>query len=255
MSDPLTPRPVSPPPARTRPPASTRRRRIAALVASAGVLAFSTACGSDGPTAAEGAGEATLTIRLSQASAAGLVAEAMAAAVGGPPGGVPEAGNVARADVTSLTATLVGIQLARTDDDGEADETEGGGVTLALDAPVPLDLMALPATLEEAIVVERGELPAGTYRNLRLQVVETAITFARDVTIGPRTWAGGEVHPLRIAGPADAVLRVPTAVIELAAGEAETLDLVFEPGTTLGSITANPQFVIAGPVLRGEVRR
>lgn len=196
--------------------------------------------GCDGsPSGPEGAGN--ITIRLSQTSAAAtsLVSASLASL-----------GNVTLSDVASITATLTRVEALPANGDEESD---GGWVTIPLETDLELDLLDLPTSEANALVLPTGDLAAGTYHNLRLYVSDATITFANDVTIGLTTWAAGEPHPLRIPGPADTRILVPTASFTIAEGAGATIDVIFNAGTSIGSIVATPGFVLMTPVLVARV--
>ncbi len=210
--------------------------RTASVVALCAALTLA-ACGDDsaglGP-----ASKGSLQVRLSQSSAAGFVASLSSAQ--------------ARDDVEKIMVTLTEISALRTSGD---DNQESDWVRIAIEPAVTLDLMNLPTDAETALSLPRGELDDGTYRSLRLHVSDATIEFANDVQVGQRTWAAGEAHPLRIPPQTEqSRIKIPSATFMIEDGESTVVELVLQPGTTVRSIAATPNFILMAPVLLAKPR-
>ena len=206
--------------------------RVRSLVALSALLTLG-ACGEDS-VGLEPNATGSLELRLSESTASGFVANLSA--------------TQAREDVESVMVTLTEISALRTsgDDDDEAD-----WVRIAVDPAVTIDLMNLPTTAEAALTLPRGDLEDGTYRSLRLHVSDATIEFTKAVQVGQRTWAAGEAHPLRIPPQTEqSRIKIPGATFTIEDGESTVVDLVLEPGTTVQSIAATPNFILMAPVLR-----
>lgn len=205
-----------------------RTRSFAALCA---VLTLA-ACGDDsaglGPQ-----NTGALVVRLSQSSTAGFTQNLSAVQ--------------ARDDVNKVMVTLTEISALRT---GGTDNNESDWVRIAVEPAVTLDLMNLPTDGESALSLPRGDLEDGTYRSLRLHVSAATIEFKTDVRVGQRTWAAGEAHQLRIPPQTEqSRIRIPSATFTIEDGESTVVDLVLQPGTSVQSIAATPNFILMAPVL------
>ncbi len=208
--------------------------QVRSVVALSALLALG-ACGDDS-VGLEPEGTGSLTLRLSESTASGFVANLSE--------------TQAREDVDKVMVTLTHISALRTSGD---DNDESAWVRIAVDPAVTIDLMKLPTTAETALALPRGNLEDGTYRSLRLHVSDATITFTKNVQVGQRTWAAGEAHPLRIPPQTEqSRIKIPSATFTIEEGESTVVDLVLEPGTTVRSIAATPNFILMAPVLRAK---
>ncbi len=157
----------------------------------------------------------------------------------------------AREDVAEVLVTVTAVAALRA---GANEDDESRWVRVPVDPAVTIDLMNLPTNPGSALLLNRGALSAGSYRNLRLHVSDATIEFARDVNVGPRTWVMGVQHPLRIPGPADTRIMIPGASFQIVEGEETGIDLVLQAGTSVQSIAATPNFVLMAPVLLANRR-
>jgi hypothetical protein len=206
------------------------------------LLAALAAC-ADGSTAPARSGG--LELRLSQLPAAAALVTSAAET-----GDVPM-GAVVRHQVERVDVLLTAVQALRA---GAGEGEEAAWVRIPVEPALPVNLLALPTTLTDALVLPRGDLPAGAYQNLRLIVEDATITFSAPVSVGPRTWPAGEAHPLRIPGPQATRLHVPTSRFTIEDDDATVIDLVLNPGTSVQTITATPNFVQMAPVLLATPR-
>ena len=165
--------------------------------------------------------------------------------------GGPTFDAVVRSQVERVDVRVTAIHVLRT---GAGEDDEAAWVRLPVQPALPLNLMTLPLVAEDAVVLPRGDLPLGDYQNLRLIVEDATITFASPVTVGPRTWTAGEAHPLRIPGPQATRIFVPTARFSIVDDDATVIDLVLNPGTSVQTIAATPNFVLMSPVLTASRR-
>ncbi len=210
-----------------------RARSVLALCA---VLTL-TACGQDS-VGLEPEGTGSLRLRLSQPSASAFVANV--------------AGTQAREDVDKVMVTLTAVSALRTSGD---EDNESNWVRIAVEPAVTLDLMNLPTTAETAVLLPRGDLAEGTYRSLRLHVSDATIQFTKNVQVGPRTWAAGEAHPLRIPPQTEqSRIKIPNASFTIQDGASTEINLVMQPGTSVQSIAATPNFILMAPVLLAKPR-
>jgi len=206
------------------------------------------ACSDDSTGPRSGTG--SLQLRMSQqAGAASSVLDA--STLDGAP--VPA---VVRNQVSALEVTLTAVHALRL---GANEDEESGWVQIPIVPSQTIDLLDLPTSADNPMVLPRGELQAGEYRNIRLIVENATITFGTPVTVGPRTWAADMPHPLRIPGPSETRLKIPTARFEVGASSDDDdltfIDLVFNPGTSVQTIAATPNFILMAPVLLATPRR
>jgi hypothetical protein len=163
---------------------------------------------------------------------------------------------VVRQQVSSVEVTLTAVHALRI---GASEEDESGWVQIPIVPAQSIELLALPTTAGNAMVLPRGDLQAGSYRNIRLVVENATITFREPVTVGPRIWAAATPHPLRIPGPSETRLLIPTARFEIGPldgnDDLTVIDLVFNPGTSVQNIAATPNFILMAPVLLATPRR
>jgi hypothetical protein len=204
-------------------------------------------CGSD--TTAPRAGSGSVQLRVSQsATAAASIMDAATLDAAPMPA-------VVRSQVTSVEVTLSAVHALRV---GANEDDEGGWVRFPIVPAQTFDLLDLPTSVDNALVLPRGDAEAGAYRNIRLIIDDATVTFGTEVTVGPRTWAANTPHPLRIPGPSETRLKVPTArfVIEDSDDDDVTfIDVVFNPNTSIQKITATPNFLLMAPVLLATPRR
>ncbi len=222
----------------------SRRFMLVAVMAASVV-----ACGDDG-TGPNGSDRGSLQLRFSQtaSTSTGFTERATLDDVPLPA--------VVRNQVSSVEVTLTAVHALRI---GANEEQESAWVQIPIVPAQTIELLDLPTATENAVLLPRGELEAGTYRNIRLIVEDASITFNTPVTVGQRTWAANEAHPLRIPGPSETRLKVPTASFTIGddddADETTFIDLVFNPGTSVQTIAATPNFILMAPVLLATPRR
>lgn len=199
------------------------------------------ACGDDGVSPGEG-DAGTLQLRLSQSAAAASFSPDIQVAQG----------TVVRSNIDEVRVSLTEISALRVDGD---ENDESAWVRFPIVPSVSLDLMDLPTSVDNALTLPVGELPAGTYKNLRLHVTDATISFSQAVEVGQRTWAAGEAHPLRIPGSDATKIKIPTASFVVVADDASEVDLVLQVGTSVQTIAATPNFILMAPVLLANNRR
>lgn len=217
------------------------------LIASA-IAATVVACGGDSTGPRAGTGSLQLRVSQSTSAAASMID---AAVVDGAP--LPA---VVRSQVTAVEVTISAVHALRV---GANEEEESGWVRIPITPAQTIDLLDLPEASDAPLLLPRGDVPFGAYRNIRLIVDDATVTFGTAVTVGPRSWAANTPHPLRIPGPSETRLHVPTArfvVGEVNGDEDLTfIDLVFNPNTSVQRITATPNFLLMAPVLLATPRR
>jgi len=125
----------------------------------------------------------------------------------------------------------------------------GEWITLPLDAPAWIDLMALPADADSAFVIASGDLPIGEYQKIRINVSGAFIWFNTDQSKGqeqflPDTEYGVTVPSGRLN------TNVGLTVEDDGTGVPLAVNLVFDPGMTFqnvhttgsGKVILTPQF-------------
>jgi hypothetical protein len=164
------------------------------------------------------------------------------------------AGNVSLAAVANITLELMRVEATRNVGD---DEGTSGWFALELQAPGSINLLQLPSEEETGLLLARGELEPGAYTNVRLFFVNATITFNQPVTLGSGpaavTYEADVAHSLRVPSGAQTGVKVPTAGFTIAEDEESTVVLVFDPATSVQSISATPNFLIMSPVLTAQV--
>jgi hypothetical protein len=212
------------------------------------IAATVVACSADSTGPRAGTGGLQLRVTQTASSAATLIA---AASLEDAP--MPA---VVRGQVTSVEVTLTAVHALRM---GANEDDESAWVRIPISPAQTIDLLNLPTTSDAPLLLPRGDLPIGAYRNLRLIVENATVTFGETVTVGPRTWAANTPHPVRIPGPSETRLKVPTARFDVGEangnGELIFIDLVFDPSTSVRQITATPNFLLMAPVLQATPRR
>lgn len=148
--------------------------------------------------------------------------------------------------VESIDITLTQVQVLPQGGDEEAET--GGWVTLDLTGPTAVNFLALPTDAATGgLEVARGELPEGTYGNLRLLYSAATITFKEPVTVGQTTYPAGE--PLELTIPSGKI-KVPAASFTVAAETGTTIKVVFDADTSVRNIVATgANKIIMTPVI------
>lgn len=125
--------------------------------------------------------------------------------------------------------------------------------TMTLSAPVTVNLLSLPFEDDGGLELFDGDLEPGAYVRLRLLVSEIEMSLAAPLTIGRHTFPAGE--PLQVS-LADPWVRIPGAFFTVADDSTTTVDVFFDPATTIGRLVVTPdgqlRFV---PVMRGKFWR
>jgi hypothetical protein len=189
-----------------------------------------------------GPGSATVDVRMRQTDQ--ILSQVTAGWFGGLSG---TAAPIDPEVVSSLTVRVTGIAFLPADAD---ENDEGGWVSLALDTPVELDLMALPTEGESPIVVASGAIAVGDYRNVRLMVDQAVIRFSAAVSLGAAFTLDADVD-YEVTVPSADQTGIKTDA-EFSVATDTQVDLLFSTGSTFQNVTAtgNGQVILA-PVIRG----
>lgn len=143
-------------------------------------------------------------------------------------------GPVALGNVASIT-----MNITRVDALPAAVDTanESAWISLNVDAGGEIDLLALPAAAEGGLTLARGELPAGTYSNVRFFVQNPTITLREPVVVGRQTYPAGKEIELFI--PSGEQTGLKTAIsFTVEEGEAPDVKLIFDAGASVDRIIA-----------------
>jgi hypothetical protein len=218
---------------------STRKVLDAITVLAAAAVPLS-ACGDDtGPSPAL----AAVRVEITRTAPPDASASAPDLAVGGTQQITPDA-------VSSLTVTVTGIECQLS---GAAEDSEDGWVTLSLDDPVTLDLLALPVADASPVVIATGLLPVGSYQQVRLFVSAAQISFANDLILGSATFDAGVIYDVTIPSVAQTGIKtdVQFDVTPDGEGTVSAVPLLFDPSATFANatVTGTGQVMLA-PVIK-----
>jgi hypothetical protein len=210
----------------------------------AGVLATgAVACG-DGTSAGVAPSQARISIESDMIASRTAALDWFASVAGA-------AAAISPDTVLSLEVTFTEVAFLPV---GEDEEGAGGWQTITLDAPVTLDLMALPTEEEGSVVIAAGSLAVGTYQKVRLMVGDGEIVFKGPLTLGTAiTYEGGEPYAVTVPSGDQTGLKTDLS-FEVTAGEnaeANAAYIVFAAGATFQNVSATGVGgVTLAPVLR-----
>ena len=212
-------------------------------------------------------GRANATFRLSQVGGGGAAASLIA--LDDRDGGGEHHGRrgLALSDIKSILIRFTGVAalpILETDTAGEIQ-----WVTFHAAHPDEVNLLALPTDTAHALILQRGNLPSGTYGHLRLLFDQASITFANTVTLekddeSTRTFFADSTYPLFIGGfPNDTIMTakdaddanhfgifLPHMTLTVGQDTASTVDLVFDPGATVKRVFVTGKGIRLIPVIR-----
>lgn len=223
-------------------------KSIRSLAAAVLIAAFATACGDQSP---EATGNVDVTLAKTDAVIAQVVSGWYASVVAGE----TSTTMVDPDTVETLTVRVTTLQFLP---QGRDEADNGAWVTLDLDEPALLDLMALPSEDASPIVIASGTVEVGTYANVRLFTDSASIRFKGPITVGAAiTFEGGVDHLVEIpSGEQTGINTNATFTVEAdAADNVNDVNLLFSSGSTLQNVTATGNDrVIMTPVIheRGD---
>ncbi len=234
--------------------------RFAALVPALAVLAMAACDQGTGPLPSKG----LTTFSLSQTSGTGAVASVITLD-DHDQGPGPHQNSVPLSDIKSINIVATGVAALPVGNDSLEDL---GWIKLLAPKPDDLDLLALPTTAANGLVVTRGNLPPGKYSHLRILFDTATITFAQTVTLShdnfTRTFHADSTYPLFIGGfgmPQDTVsdrddddanhfgIVVPATTFTVSKDTASTIDIVFNPGATVRRVLVTGHGLRLAPVI------
>ncbi len=212
-------------------------------------------------------GRGNTTFRLSQAGSGASASLIALDENGGGGGGARGRHSLSLSDIKSIDIRFTGVAALPKLHTDTANEVEW--VTFPAAHPVEVNLLQLPTTMATALLLERDNLPPGTYGNLRVLFDQATITFANAVTLAEgnnvRTFAADSTYPLCIGGfPRDTLMMtekdaddsnhfgifVPNTTINVGTDTTSTVDLVFNTGATVQRVFVTPRCIRMVPVIR-----
>lgn len=195
---------------------------------------------------ATGADGSQTTVLLSRGSAS---VRSISAAVVAGASATAQAAPLTAEDIASINVTITGVSALPVQAD-TASAGEATWVQLDLAAPASVNLLALPANPENGLLLARGDLPAGTYGNLRIRFSTATVTFKREVRVGQVTYPANQ--PISLTVPSG---RIYVPLASFTAGEVGTeVKLVFDASASARNIHATgANKVIMTPVIGGRV--
>ena len=136
---------------------------------------------------------------------------------------------------SSITVTVTEVHALAAGADEEADAS---WIRLEpVDQDVTIDLLALPSEDDGGLLLALGELPVGTYHNVRIFFSAATITLDETVTIGNRTIEAG-THELRIPSGAQTGIKIPSASFTVVESDTEEVTLIFDGTASVQTIVA-----------------
>ncbi len=195
-----------------------------------------------------GPGRTTAVTLTRSASVAASLAPA--AVIAAPDGEVLSLGQIPLSAVSAINVQITGVRVLPA---GQNEEGEGGWISLNLTAPATINLLALPTETAQGLQIARGELPVGTYGNVRLffDPDNATITLNQEVRVGAaRTFAPNVAHPLRIPSGQQTGIKVPGLNFQVTETTGGTIVLVFDPAASVQSVQATGVGLQMSPVLK-----
>jgi len=146
-------------------------------------------------------------------------------------------GTLSVSQVDSMFVRVTAVSALRQDSD--TSESSGGWVTIQLadSGGKRINLLKLPQQGLDSISLARGELTAGTYKNIRLQFdpASATIRLKQNATVGNFDFTAGTVYPLEIPS---GVIKIPAASLRVSADSLTAVNLVFDVNTSVANIVA-----------------
>jgi hypothetical protein len=143
-------------------------------------------------------------------------------------------------DSTDADSTDADSTAADSTDDGNDDDYYPW-IWLDLDSVVRIDLMALPAETDSAVVIAEGAVPAGDYRKLRMIVADANVYFNEMVTVGNADFDMDVEHRVDVPSGAQSGLKTDVSfTVEADTVTAQPLgvNVLFDPNLTFNNVIA-----------------
>jgi hypothetical protein len=204
--------------------------------------------GCDGPSGTE---NVSVTMQQSDATFSASLAGWSASVMGGQGSAVV----VSKDTVLSLTVEVTEIQFLPKEAEAQAGD-DGVWISLSLAQPVPLDLMTLPTEGQSPLVIASGEVPVGSYGDVRLFVENAQIVFKGDINLGVAFgFEGGVAYPVEIPSGPETGIKTDAefSVTADAEGNVNDVHLLFSPTATFLNVSGTGTGeVILAPVIRSR---
>ncbi len=127
-----------------------------------------------------------------------------------------------------------------------------GTLVINFAEPPPEAVEADASANGSMLEIAAGELPGGTYKNVRL-LGEATITFSEDLTMGNADYVAGEPYPLEIPSSASSGVKVQTPKFTVDEGGTAAVTIVFDGAESIKKIKLNPGGAKMVPVMRANV--
>jgi hypothetical protein len=163
-----------------------------------------------------------------------------------------EAGPVGLAMVDSINVVITAVQALVVGGDSVSGFRT---IKLSGEGGKRINLLALPSEAQDSITIARGDLPAGTYDHIRLQVADSGatITLKEDVSMGGSIRLTKGTHPLTLPSALQSGLKIKTARFTVSQDSAATIKLVFDGASSVGNVQITGNGVAQmSPVLRAR---
>lgn len=131
-------------------------------------------------------------------------------------------------------------------------ELAEGTLVINFAEPPPEAIEADASANGSGLEIAAGELPGGTYKNVRL-LGEATITFSEDFTMGDAQYMAGEAYPLEIPSSASSGVKVQTPKFTVDEGGAAVVTIVFDGPESIKKIKLKSGGAKMVPVMRANV--
>ena len=148
-------------------------------------------------------------------------------------------GAVSLDDIDSLFVRLTAISLLRQGEDSA--DASGGWVTIALADSGGKRINVLNLPDEDSVLLAKGALEAGSYKNLRLQFDSASIVLKNEVRVGAHTFQKDSAYTLRVPS---GVVKVPLTKFTVGADSVSSLNFEFREQPSIANIVATGSGVL-----------
>jgi len=136
---------------------------------------------------------------------------------------------------TSITVTVAEVHVLPNDAD---ENEESSWIRLQpVEAGATIDLLALPSDDDGGVLLARGEVPVGSYHNVRILFTEARVTLDQTIELGNRTILSGS-HELHIPSGAQTGIKIPGATFSVEESDTEEITHVFDASASVQTIVA-----------------
>jgi hypothetical protein len=141
-------------------------------------------------------------------------------------------GTIPLSAVDSINVVLTSIQAVNVSD-------SAGGVTINLtgEGTKSINLLKLSTLGSDSTLLARGDLPAGTYNNVRLRFSSATIKLNQSVTVGQATYPAG-TYELTVPSGLSSGIKLQGTSFTIGNDASTSITLTFDPSATVGTIVA-----------------